>query len=1134
MGRNTLLLPENLSSPEEHSELDNILESLKSGATEINVYGLKGSSREYLVSEISNRLDRQVLYICETGNDRLNITSSNLSYYAGKEIPSLSRKIMDRKQSLFPTHLEEHNQRMDFLNNSHSRSILCADEHAVYERFAPSAILRKHNIHISVGQEVNRDELIDSLLKSGYRKNDIVEKPSDYSVRGAVIDIFPPTASNPFRIEFIGDEVKSIRSFSVSSQTSIEKTGEITITPVTEIIFDEDNNAPVAELLHTRALESDISAQIKHEIIEKIGKAERIPNIEWLVPFVYKTPETLFSYLDRDCVIVIDSARDIKEIHHSIKEHFSEEIKSAGIIEKFLPSVEDLYMDAEEVISCMNQHQIVRVHDHVLNKNADNSFVLNTREIPFVGDTSKDSPLKAFIKRLRELKKEQYSITLVSINDRENEKFRQILSDYSLSGIELDTGPLTTGFISVDEKRAIITENDISTKKSRKPLNAFDSVSSTFIKKFSELKPGDYIVHKECGVGIFRGMTRMKVRNSESDFIICEYQGGDKIFVPVENLKLIQRYIGDNNRPRIDKLGSDTWKKTVRKVKKAVDAVARELLELYAKRSIQKGYSYSPRDQMFREFELGFPYEETDDQAKAIEEVLGDMESDKPMDRLICGDVGFGKTEVALRAAFKATMDGKQVAFIVPTTLLAHQHYETSLKRLSGYPVNIDTLSRFRSGREEKEILKKLESGSIDIIIGTHKLLGNRVKFKNLGLVIIDEEHKFGVKQKEKLRSLKEGLDVLTLSATPIPRTLQFSLSNIRDISLINSPPEGRQAVEVSVCNFDDETIRYAVNQELKRGGSVFFINNRIESIYKVADHLKKIVPEASAAVTHGSMDQRVLENTIEKFMNGEIDILVTTAIVESGLDITRANTIIVKDAHMFGIADLYQLKGRVGRGSVKAYAYFLIPGINSLTPEARKRLVRISELTDLGSGFKLSLSDLEIRGAGNLFGEAQSGHIANVGLEFYLEMLNKAIAQIKNDGSEPEFDPEIKTASHFYIPEEYISDSSERLYYYKRISSVSTEMELSDLRDEINDRFGEIPGQLSGLFDMVDIKIFLKKYKVRKADIKKDNALIVFAENSPYFGKFAPSGKFRVYYEPRHGYSIIKSRMKQLISANH
>ncbi len=1133
MGRNTLVFPENQSTPQEHSEPDNILRSLRFGAREINVYGLKGSSGEYLVSEISRKLGRQVLYICENDNDRLNSVSSNLSYYSGVHIPTLSRKIVDRKQSLFPTHLEEHNQRMDFLNNSLDSSILCTDIYAVYERFMPRKVLAKHRVDISVGKEIDREELINSLLRSGYRKNDIVEKPSDYSVRGAVIDIFPPTESNPFRVEFLGDEIKSIRSFSVSSQTSIEKTDTLTITPVTEIIFDEENNAPVSELLHTRALKSNVSAQLKHEIIEKIGSGERVPNIEWLVPFVYKAPETLFSYLDKDCVIVIDSATELEGIYHSIKEHFIGEVKNAGMIEKFLPAVEELYPDPEEILSSMGSHQILRVHDHMLNRTTTNSFTLNTKQVS-IGDTSGDSPLRALIRRLRELRQEQYSVTLVSINERESEKFRQIINDYSLSGIKLCTGPLTTGFISVDEKQAIITENDISTKKSRKPVNAFDSVSSTFIKKFSELKPGDYIVHKECGVGIFRGMSRMKVRDSESDFIVCEYKGGDRIFVPVENLELIQRYIGDNNKPRIDKLGSDTWKKTVKKVKKAVDTVARELLELYAKRSIQKGYSYSPRDQMFREFELGFPFEETEDQAKAIEDVLSDMESDKPMDRLICGDVGFGKTEVALRAAFKATMDGKQVAFIVPTTLLAHQHYETSLKRLGNYPVNIDTLSRFRTYREEKEILKKLENGGIDIIIGTHKLLGKRVKFQNLGLVIIDEEHKFGVKQKEKLRSLKEGLDVLTLSATPIPRTLQFSLADIRDISLINSPPEGRQSVEVSVCNFDDETIRYAVNEELKRGGSVFFINNRIETIYKVAEHLKKIVPAASTAVTHGGMDKRILENTIEKFMNGEIDVLVTTAIVESGLDITRANTIIVKDAHKFGIADLYQLKGRVGRGSVQAYAYFLIPGINSLTPEARKRLVRLSELTDLGSGFKLSLSDLEIRGAGNLFGEAQSGHIANVGLEFYLEMLNKAIAQIKNNGAEPELDPEIKTVSHFYIPDEYISDSSERLYYYKRISSVNTKKELSDLRDEISDRFGNIPGQLRGLFDTVDIKLFLKKYKVKKADIKKDSAVIVFAENSPYFSKFAPSGKFRVYYEPRHGYSIIKSRMKQLESANH
>lgn len=1112
-------------------KLEDIIDSLRSGESEIFLHGLKGSSAQFIAAEISKRLGRQVLYVTDKIEGQSGNIAQNLSYYSGTDVPLLLHKIMDRKESLFPTHLSEHNGRMDFLNRCNASHVLCCEYDALFEKFIPLELIRKYSISLTVGSEQDRDELVELIEKAGYRASDIVEQPADYSLRGSVLDIYPPTTPYPCRIEFLGDEIHSIRSFTVSTQKSIQKQDTVNISPATEIIFDDDYTAPFSEILRSRALESDIPARTKNDIIEKLTGGERVPNIEWLVSLFYESPASLFDYTNDDCIIIFDTSLKKKDISSAIEERFYKEAKSAGIIEKFLPGFNEIYMDAGSVSALVKKHQTVSVSEHTLNSSGEKSFILNTRSVNST-TTSSDSPLKSLIKSVRDLRNEHYTVTLVSINERDSEKLKKIAEDYSLTGIDLKTGSLTTGFISDDLKLAVITENDITPKKRTRPVNAFSSVSSTFIKKFSELKPGDYIVHKECGVGIFRGMQRMKFGESESDFIVCEYKGGDRVFVPVEKLELIQRYIGDNNKPRVEKLGSDAWKKTVRKAKKAVETVARELLELYAKRTIQKGFSFSPRDQMFREFELAFPFEETEDQSRAIEEVLRDMESDKPMDRLICGDVGFGKTEVALRAAFKATLDGKQVAFIVPTTLLAHQHYETSLKRLAGYPVNIDTISRFRSSGQEKEILKKLEQGNTDIIIGTHKLLSNRVRFRNLGLVIIDEEHKFGVKQKEKLRSMKEGVDVLTLSATPIPRTLQFSLADIRDISLINSPPEGRQSVEVNVCNFEDETIRRAVQFELSRGGSVFFINNRIETIHEVAEYLKKIVPEATIAVTHGAMKQQILEKTIEQFINGEIDILVTTAIVESGLDIPRANTILVKDAHMFGIADLYQLKGRVGRGSVKAYAYYLIPGINSLTPEARKRLVRISELSDLGSGFKLSMSDLEIRGAGNLFGEAQSGHIANVGLEFYLEMLNKAVKQIKNEGTEPDFDPEIKTSAQLYIPNDYITDSSERLYYYKKISSISDHGELSDTKDELRDRFGEIPQQLSGLLDTVDIKLFLKKYKVEKADIKNDNAVITFSPDSPCYSRFAPSGKFRVYYKPRDGYSIIKSRMRQLESS--
>ena len=1125
--RGTALDFENLDI--NNSEPGNLIDRINTGKGDIYVHGLKGSSKEYIASSIGKILGRQVLYITETDDGKLDDIKLNLSYYTNSAIPSLPVRMMDRKQALFPTHLEDHIERMKFLNSCRDTGFLTCDPNALFEKIVPYEILKDHSFELRVGNDISREDLVDKLVKAGYSKNDIVEKPSDYSIRGAVIDVFPPDTPNPFRIEFLGDEIKSIRSFSVTDQTSIEKTDSVKISPVTEIIFDGDNISPVIEMLRSRALEMEIPAQLKNRILEDIESGIRIPNIEWLVPYVYSNTHTIFDYIQSDCILIIDTEKHPEDVYDQISRNFEKELSNAGAIEKFIPPFDDLYTNADELRSMMKRFRVVHYRDLILGDSSKESINLNTDKVSLHEDTG-ESPVKVLADQIKTFQKKKYAVKLVSVNQRDSEKLRGIIEDYGVNNIDYSVGHLTTGFISNDIRAAIITENDISVKKKSSTIRKNDSVSSVFIKKFSELKPGDYIVHKEFGVGIFRGMKRMKIGDTENDFIQCEYHGGDKIYVPVEKLKLVQRYIGDNNKPRVDKLGSETWKRTVKKVKKAVESVARDLLELYAKRKVQKGFSFSPRDQMFREFEIGFPFEETDDQARSIEEVLADMESSKPMDRLICGDVGFGKTEVALRAAFKASLDGKQVAFIVPTTLLAHQHFDTSVNRSKGYPVSIDMLSRFRTARDEKEILKRLEEGKIDLIIGTHKLLSNKIKFRNLGLVIIDEEHKFGVKHKEKLRSMKSGVDVLALSATPIPRTLQFSLADIRDISLINSPPEGRQPVEVIVCKDESDTIRYAVMEELRRGGSIFFINNRIESIDEVAEQVSKIVPEAKIGITHGRMQQRRLEKTVNDFINGDVNLLVTTAIVESGLDIPRANTIIVKDANIFGIADLYQLKGRVGRGSVKAYAYFLIPGTNKLTPEARKRLVKISELSDLGSGFKLSLSDLEIRGAGNLFGEAQSGHIANVGLEFYLEMLNKAVNSIKSGDEEPVVDPEIKNIEKVFIPNDFISDSAERLYYYKRLSSVNTMNELNELKEEIADRYGTIPKELHGLFDTVELKLFLREYRVEKADIGKEQAVISFAANSPYFKRFAPSGKFRVYYRQHHGYSNIKSRLKEII----
>ncbi|QMU55984.1 MAG: transcription-repair coupling factor [Candidatus Mycalebacterium zealandia] len=692
-------------------------------------------------------------------------------------------------------------------------------------------------------------------------------------------------------------------------------------------------------------------------------------------------------------------------------------------------------------------------------------------------------------KRLRE---SVYKLKLFLESESEIEKMREIFAEQGVDAAEFLEGTSGGGFVFPDIGTAFIDEHDFAEKiPAVKPHGAkVKSPMSVFEADFGDIKDGDLIVHREFGIGIFRGLKNLTIRGVKADFIECEYHGGDSVYVPVSKFKLLHRYVGnEDGTPKIDKLGSAVWVKTVRGAKQATETVARELLELYASRKSDDGHGFSKPDSEFREFEMGFMFEETPDQKKAIEDVMEDMESPRPMDRLICGDTGFGKTEVALRAAVKAVMDGFQVAFIAPTTLLVAQHLKTARSRLEKFPVNAAALSRFNSPSEGKAVLEGMERGTADIVIGTHKLLGNKIKFKNLGLLIIDEEHKFGVRHKEKLKTLKANLDVLSLSATPIPRTLQLSLTGIRDISTIHSPPHGRLPVKIQIQKWDAPLIRDLVEWEIERGGGVFFIHNRIETIATVAKGLKEIVPHVSTEVTHGRMGKKDLETKIEKFARGDVDMLITTSIVESGLDITRANTIIINDAHTFGIADLYQLKGRVGRGREQAYACLLVRDKHLLTETAWKRLERFAELWDFGSGYELAFSDMRMRGVGNLFGVEQSGHVAAVGVEFYLDMLREAVEKLKTGKSHRKVEPEIKTKIEARIPEDYVKNSGERLVFYKRISSAATMSEVKKIKDELTDRFGPVPCRLANLLALTELKTVLKKHSVGFMKIDAENA---------------------------------------------
>ena len=710
--------------------------------------------------------------------------------------------------------------------------------------------------------------------------------------------------------------------------------------------------------------------------------------------------------------------------------------------------------------------------------------------------------------RLEEWRRGGFHVVLACKSRHRAERLTRLLQEENLeaevnltptwepgSRVEITVGELSGGFKLLSQGLIVLTEDEAlgfrPEGRRHKEKPAPQDLSS-----LADLEEGDYIVHLDHGIGIYRGLVKLSVGPQANDFLELEYLNGDRLYLPVDRLNLVQKYLGvEGAEPRVERLGGKTWERTKGRVKKAVEKIARELVELYALRRVLPGHHFSPPDPVYREFEATFEFAETPDQEQAIPEVLSDMASDKPMDRLICGDVGYGKTEVAVRAAFKAAMDGKQVAMLVPTTVLAEQHYETFRRRLAHYPVEVRVLSRFKSPAEQRKVLADLAAGRVDIAIGTHRLLSKDVVFKDLGLAIIDEEQRFGVKQKERLKEWRRTVDVLTLTATPIPRTLQLSLTGLRELSLINTPPEDRHAVRTYLCRPERAVIQAAIRRELARGGQVFFVHNRVRNLGTWARHVQEMVPEARVAMAHGQMAERELEKVMVRFWHREVDVLVCTAIIEAGLDIPAANTIIINRAHTLGLAQLYQLRGRVGRSQAQAYAYLLVPDEAALSNEAQKRLKALMEFTELGSGFKIAMHDLQIRGAGNLLGQAQSGQLAEVGYELYLQLLEQAIREFKGEPEDLAPDPEIRLPLAAYLPEDYVPDVQQRLALYRRLSGrLSPEM-IRELEEEFQDRFGPLPQEGRNLLEVVRLKYQLRQLGLKRLEVQDGFARLQFAQ---------------------------------------
>ncbi len=967
------------------------------------------------------------------------------------------------------------------------------------------------------GESFDLDQLLAHLNTVGYASADVVEMPGQYALRGGILDVYSPEAERPVRIEFFGDEVESIRRFDPTSQRSSNPMDEALLLPLTETPVNDE----LLGAIHTRLSGRRITAS-SEEIMEAAVRAEGVtvfPGWEFYAP-VAGADRSVFDLLPRAAVLL-----DEPDLLHSEFDRFwtrvNEMHERSGVGNLVRP--EDLYLTPEDWWAKLVSLTGADVeHLDITREEEDDGAAVTFLTQP----TSRfHGAVPSMLEEVQKLTREGKQVLFAVPNTGEVERLADIFTEYNVSfrlGSRTRSGEsyadetsyfagevLTTtlakayvpdGVMLPDARLAIFGARDLfdeSDAVAARPQRQKSKVSA-FLSDFRDLQVGDYVVHVEHGIGQYQGLKEINQGDGNAEFMLLEYAEDARLYVPLTRLDLIQKYrSSEGAKPALSHLGTQAWAKTKARVRKAMKDMADELLKLYAARKMAEGHAFPAGNEFVREFEDAFEFSETEDQARAITDVMRDMESTQPMDRLLCGDVGYGKTEVAMRAAFKAVSDNKQVAVLAPTTVLAFQHYETFKQRFGPFPVTIEMISRFRNPKQQKEILQKLEAGKIDVLIGTHRLLSKDLKFADLGLLIVDEEQRFGVRHKERIKQMRKQVDVLTMSATPIPRTLHMSLVGLRDMSVIETPPKDRMAIQTVVASWDDKLIQSAIEQELERGGQVYFVHNRVESIWEIAAKLQELVPKARIIVGHGQMSEGELEKVMLKFMHHEADILVATTIIENGLDIPLCNTILINRADRLGLSELYQLRGRVGRSNRRAYAYLLIPREMELTPIARRRLAALKEFSDLGAGFKIAALDLELRGAGNLLGGEQSGHIEAVGFELYTQMLDRAVREMKGEAAPDEAETQLNLGLNIRIPAEYIPEENQRLRMYKRVAGVETESQLSDVASELEDRYGPAPGAVKNLLDYASLKLLCMRVGVNAIERKRDAVTFKFRQNA-------------------------------------
>ena len=1092
----------------DNMKFKSITEKISEKTFPINIYGISESGKSYIINGIFEENDNSMVVVTHSDVDAKNLYE-DLSFYTTDVFYFPVREVVFYNVDAISGDLRWARLKVikEILQNERKKIIVTSID-ALTSLYTPKEYYLRYSMIIKTGDDIDLKEISKSLLQCGYERVEVVEGKGEFSFRGGILDVFPPTSAYPYRVELFGDEVDSIRTFNTESQRSIEKVEEFSIFPSKEVIVDDECRSRAVQNINEelKKVIANVSKENK-ESVEKIkgivGKNIELLNntyyfetIDSYLPFFYEKLDSFFDYLQGYTFVVDDFKRSsgkMESIYYEFNENYMSFLQRGDI----LPSQNSLLLNKGELESKLENSSLITLSSF-LNK-SDGLF--NTVDIGFEEVTLNkyNGQLNMLIEDIQERKEKKYKTVILAGTRPRGERLvktlmeKGIFSTYkdSIDKIEagevvITFGNLLRGFDYPELELSIISDKDIFGETRRKRSGkAVRKKGVAKITSFAELKPGDYVVHANHGIGVYKGIKQMAAGGTTRDYLDIVYDKGDKLYVPVDQLDLVQKYIGsEGNSPKINKLGGAEWQKAKAKARKSINEIAQDLVKLYAARATLKGHSFGKDTEWQRQFEDEFPYEETPDQLASLEEIKRDMESDKPMDRLLCGDVGYGKTEVAIRAAFKAVMDGKQVAFLVPTTILADQHYNNFIKRFSDFPIKIDMISRFRTPKQQKATLQALKEGNVDILIGTHRLVSKDIVFKDLGLLIVDEEQRFGVAQKEKIKGMKKNVDVLTLSATPIPRTLHMSLTGVRDISVIETPPEDRYPIQTYVVEQNDQLIRDAILREIGRGGQVYFVYNRVESIDSMANYIRDLVPECKVGIMHGQMTEKELETEMIAFMNKEYDVLVCTTIIETGIDISNVNTMIVHNADKMGLSQLYQLRGRVGRANRIAYAYFIYTKDKILTEVAEKRLKALKDFTELGSGFKIAMRDLEIRGAGNMMGSSQHGHMANIGYDLYCRMLEDTIKLIKGEIENEPIETSVDIKVDAFIPSSYITDEIQKIEVYKKIAAIENINDFMDIKSELEDRYSSIPDSVYNLMDIAYIKSICKGLYIE--DIKE------------------------------------------------